>query len=105
MYHSIISLTENSTIIISGTVKFLYNHVVTIIELYDNNIQYVIIIQNSSLEISHNKVQILFKTGLPGKNENEKPDFLITFYYNKYYTGKHHVFITVLVCLLPTVSG
>ena len=110
MYKSIISLTENSTIIISGTVKFLHNHVVTIIELYDNNIQYVIIIQNSSLEISHNKVQILFKTGLPtskypypfcffqylssldGKNENEKPDFLIAFYYNKYYTGKHRIF-------------
>ena len=62
---SIISLTDNSTVIISGTVNFTYNHVRQLISIYFNNIQYIIIKENSVLNISHNKASSLFSITLP----------------------------------------
>ena len=62
---SIISLTDNSTVIISGTVNFSYNHVRQLINFDFNNIQYIIIKENSVLNISHNEVWSLFSTNLP----------------------------------------
>ena len=63
--YNIISLKENSKIIIFGTVKFLHNHVPVLIDFYDNNIKYIVIKENGTLIISHNKVWSLFCTKLP----------------------------------------
>ena len=62
---SIISLGDNSTITISGTVNFSYNHVRHLINLDFNNVQYIIMKENSILNISKNKVWSLFSTALP----------------------------------------
>ena len=63
---SIIALTDNSTVIISGTVNFSYNLVRQLINFdFFNNIQYIIIKENSILNINHNEVSSLFITNLP----------------------------------------
>ena len=62
---SIISINKNSTVIISGTVNFTYNHVGQLISIDFNNMQYIIIKENSVLNISHNKASSLFSTTLP----------------------------------------
>jgi len=54
---SIISLKDNSSITITGSVEFSYNHVNELISFYDNNIKYVIIKENSVINIINNKVQ------------------------------------------------
>ena len=51
-FSSIIFLKLNSTIIISGTVIFSHNDVHALIDLYKNNIQYIIIKENSILNIA-----------------------------------------------------
>ena len=63
-FDSVISVLGNSTIIISGTVNFLRNHGHVLIELYDN-IQYIIITENSIVNISHNKVWSFFEFNPP----------------------------------------
>ena len=98
---SIISLTDNSTIIISGSVNFSYNHVRQLISFDFNNIQYIIIKENSVLNISHNEAWSLFSTSLPttkypypfcffqyftgptSKVTLEMRNFVIKFYNNK----------------------
>ena len=59
-FDSIISVAGNSTIIISGAVKFLHNHVHILISLYDN-IQYIVIKENTIVNISHNEVWSFFE--------------------------------------------
>ena len=100
--YRIISLRGNSTIIISGRVKLSHNHVDVLIDLSDNNIQYIIIKENSVLNISHNEARLLFDTNLPiskypfpfcffqyftscsSKIEMDKIHFLIRFHDNQY---------------------
>ena len=100
-FRSIISLKGNSTIIIFGTVIFSHNHERVLIDLHFNNIQYIIIKENSILNISHNKVLSLFDTNLPTTKHPyplcffqysnsttnevsvEKRKFLIRFYNNR----------------------
>ena len=63
---SIISLVDNSTIVISGTVNFSYNHVPQLISFDFNNVKYIIMKENSVLNISNNKASWpLFSIGLP----------------------------------------
>ena len=100
-FDNIISLTGNSAVIISrsGTVKFSHNHVDVLIDIYDNNIQYIIIKENSILNISDNKVMVFFQTKRPiifpypfcffqyftilmSEVKMKKRNFLIRFYNN-----------------------
>ena len=99
-FGSVIYLKGNSTVIIHGTVEFSLNDVNNLIYFHDN-IQYMIIKENSILNISNNKVWSLFDTYLPttkypypfclfqyyinSKNEvrMENRKFLIQFYKNK----------------------
>ena len=105
LIYNIISLKGNSKIIISGTVKFSHNHVPVLIDFYENNIKYIVIKENGTLIISHNKVWSLFCTELPttkypypfclfqyfaSSTSNvrmEKRNFLIRFHNNLY---NHH---------------
>jgi len=57
--NSIISLEGYSIITISGTVQFSHNHVHDLIN-FNNYIKYIIIKENSIINISHNKVWFLF---------------------------------------------
>ena len=64
--YSIISLRGNSTMIISGRVKISHNHVDVLIDLYHNNIKYIIIKESSILNISYNEAALLlFDTNIP----------------------------------------
>ena len=100
-FTSIIDLEESSTIIISGTVKFLYLNVDILIDFHKNykHLHYIIIKENSILNISHNTVQGFFYTGqykiypqpycifqyltqLTSKAKLNKKNFQITFYDN-----------------------
>ena len=58
--HSIISLKGNSRVIISGSVDFSYNKVHELINFHENEIKYVIMKENSVINIAHNKVWELF---------------------------------------------
>ena len=60
--HSIISLTENSAIIISGSVEFSHNHVYDLINFYDNNRKYIIMKENSVINVFNNNAISLFAT-------------------------------------------
>ena len=99
---SLISLKGNSTIIIFGSVEFSYNNGEDLINFYENNKKYMIMKENSILNISHNEVWSLFSTKpIAAKypyplclfqyfsNYNtstvatDKSNFLITFYNNQ----------------------
>ena len=58
--NGIISLNENSTIIISGLVEFSRNVGQSLINFYDNNIEYIIMKENSVITVNHNAVWSLF---------------------------------------------
>ena len=58
--NGIISLNENSTIIISGSVEFSRNVGQSLINFYDNNIEYIVMKENSVITINHNAVWSLF---------------------------------------------
>ena len=60
--HSIISLTGNSAIIISGSVGFSHNHVHDLINFYDNNRKYIIMKENSVINVFNNNATSLFVT-------------------------------------------
>ena len=63
---SIISLVDNSIIIISGTVNFSYNDVHQLISFDFNDVKYIIMNENSIFNISNNKASWpLFSTDLP----------------------------------------
>ena len=64
-FKSIIFLGENSSIIISGNVKFLHNHVRILIDMHNNSIQYMIIKQDSVLNITQNDIWSHVHTNLP----------------------------------------
>ena len=64
-FNSILFLKLNSTIIISGTIQFSNNRVDTLIDMYDNNKQYIIMKEGSILNISHNVFATPFHTKLP----------------------------------------
>ena len=64
-FKSIISLVENSSIIISGKVIFLRNHVRILIHMHNNSIQYIIIKEDSILNITHNDIWLYFGTNIP----------------------------------------
>ena len=61
---SIISLTENSTIIISGSVEFSHNHVHDLINFYGNNRKCIIMKENSVIDVFNNNATSLFGTQL-----------------------------------------
>ena len=98
--YSIISLRYNSSITITGLVEFLYNYVNELINFYENNIKYIIIKENSVINIFHNEAKILFATKLTMERYPyplcffqyfttdsietvEKRNFLIRFYNNQ----------------------
>ena len=60
--HSIISLTGNSAIIISGSVEFSHNRVRDLINFYDNNRKYIIMKENSVINVFNNNATSLFAT-------------------------------------------
>ena len=60
--HSIISLIGNSTIIISGSVEFSHNRVHDLINFYDNNRKYIIMKENSVINVFNNNAMSLFAT-------------------------------------------
>lgn len=64
-FSRILFLKLNSTIIISGTIKFSDNYVDTLIDTYYNNKQYIIMKEGSILNISHNLFVTPFRTKLP----------------------------------------
>ena len=117
-FNSIIALTGNSTIIITGTVKFSRNHVDALMDFH-NNKKYIIIKENSILNISHNVVKSLFNTNLPmskypypfcfyqyfakstsqSKVKMEKSNFTIIFYNNQCYSTSCYNNIPTINCL------
>ena len=60
--YSIISLKQNSSIIITGSVEFSNNDANELINFQENNMKYVIMKPNSAINIIHNKAQTLFAT-------------------------------------------
>ena len=58
--YSIISLERNSSITIAGSVEFSYNCVNELINFYENEIKYIIVKENSVINITHNEAQALF---------------------------------------------
>ena len=88
-FGSVICLEGNSTLIISGTVKFLHNHVHVLIDLYANKMQYIIIKEKSILKISHNDVWSPFTTSLP-KSKYPYP-FCFFQYFSSSVTNKARV--------------
>ena len=60
--YSIISLKGNSTIVISGSVEFSYNHARELINFNDNDIKYITVKENSVISVTDNNVQSLFGT-------------------------------------------
>ena len=58
--HSIISLKGNSTVIISGSVKFSYNNVHDLINFYESDTKYLTMNENSVINITNNEVWKLF---------------------------------------------
>ena len=64
--NSIIGLEGNSTITISGAVNFSYNNVTVLIDLHESNVnlQYIMIQENSILNISHNEITSFFNTSI-----------------------------------------
>ena len=63
--YNVISLEGNSTIIISGTMKFSHNDVNALIDFNKNSKQYIIIKKNTILNIGYNVVKRLFNFNLP----------------------------------------
>ena len=80
-FSRILFLKLNSTIIISGTIKFSHNYVDTLIDTYDNNKQYIIMKEGSILNISHNLFVTPFRTKLP------KAKYPFPFCYFQYFTS------------------
>ena len=58
--YSIISLKRNSSITIAGSVEFSYNRVNELINFYENEIKYIIVKENSVINIAYNEAQALF---------------------------------------------
>jgi len=56
----VISLKHNCSITITGSVEFSYNRVDKLIDFYYNDIKYIIMNENSVINIINNKVQTLF---------------------------------------------
>ena len=81
-FSTILFLEGNSTIIISGTITFSKNFVDTLIDTYDNNIQYIIMKEGSILNISHNVLATPFHTKLPIAK------YPFPFCYFQYFTSK-----------------
>ena len=103
-FSSIIFLMGTSTIIISGTVNFSHNHANELIKFYSPKIQYIIIKQNSILNIESNHIESFFGIYLSmanyiypfcifqyfassGEQLQEKKSFQITFYNNHCKSG------------------
>ena len=63
IFGSVIYLKGNSTLIIHGIVEFSLNNVDNLVHFHDS-IQYIIINENSILNITSNKVRSLFGTNL-----------------------------------------
>ena len=116
--NSIISLKDNSTIIISGSVEFSHNVGQSLINFYDNNIEYIIMKENSVINTTYNEVWLLFATKLIlivypfpyclfqyFSNTNmvpvsvEKRRFMITFSNNKCKNPGCYVFMPLTHCL------
>ena len=60
--HSIISLKGNSRVIISGLVEFSNNHVNDLINFYNNSRKYIIVKENSIINVTNNVARSLFAT-------------------------------------------
>ena len=98
---SVISLKGNSTIIIRGSVEFSHNQGDDLINFYDNYKKYIIIEENSTLNLTHNEAWSLFAINpivarypypfcifqyFGNWNKSKVPSekrFLITFYNNQ----------------------
>ena len=115
--NSIISLKDNSTIIISGSIEFSHNVGQNLINFYDNNIEYIIMKENSVINTTYNEVRLLFATKLMlarypypfclfqyfSNNTSmislEKRSFMIRFYNNKCKNPGCYVYMPLTHCL------
>ena len=79
--YNIISLKGNSRVIISGSVDFSYNKVHKLINFHENEIKYVIMKENSVIDIAHNEVWELFATK-PTKERYPYPFCLFQYFSN-----------------------
>ena len=84
--HSVISLIEHSTIIIYGLVTILNNHANSLICFSNSTNQYMIIRENTNINISQNQVCLLFNIKKFRANEN-KP-FLYPYCFFQYFKNK-----------------
>ena len=64
--NGIISLKGNSTIIVSGSVEFSHNVGQDLINFYNNSIKYIIMKENSVINITYNDVWLFFATKRTG---------------------------------------
>ena len=60
--YSVISLKGNSTIVISGSVEFSHNRARELINFNDNDIKYIVLKENTVINVTDNHVQSLFGT-------------------------------------------
>ena len=100
--YSVISLKGNSTIVISGSVEFSHNRARELINFNDNDIKYIVLKENTVINVTDNHVQSLFGTKQARVKypypfclfqyfstdnvsiaSTEKRNFLITFHNNK----------------------
>ena len=100
--NGIISLKGNSTIIVSGSVEFSHNIGQDLINFYNNSIKYIIMKENSVINITYNDVWLFFATKRTGTRYQypfclfqyfsnnsaslvtiDKRNFLIRFYNNQ----------------------
>ena len=123
--HSIISLAENSTITVYGELIFTRNHARNLISLENNFDQYMIIKENTVINISQNQVCTLFATNIQNlksfyfpycffqylssktitKLEDiENRNFSIIFHNNLYYKSDCYNHIPIIKCLWVTQS-
>ena len=119
-FSSIIFLMRTSTMIISGTVNFSHNHVNELIKFYSTSAQYIIIKQNSILNIESiqsNHIVSFFDTDLStvtnyiypfcifqyfassAEQLQEKKSFQITFYNNHCKFGNCYNNIPAINCV------
>ena len=98
--NSIISLRENSTVIISGSVEFSHNQAHDLINFYYNGQKYIKLQDNSDISIINNNIWSLFAAkptlakypypfclfqyfdNITSKKTGEQQNFLIRFYNN-----------------------
>ena len=116
-FNSIVSIKGNSRVIIHGIVTFSHNYVHVLIDFYDNNRKYMIIKENSVLNIEYNEVWSLFDMNLPAarypypfctfqyvtssttmKVQMQDRNYLIRFHTNQCFENCYHSNLSMTNC-------